>query len=111
MSTEQRAKRRVNKPCDIRLTFDIAGHHVVLDKCDIMDQHDNTIHIVDTADGTDRFHITVVTVTREGNVCSYVEKNVLRQQAIGTSLHYFFFCAPVVYIFSLTAKAVWHHEE
>ena len=111
MSIKQCAKRRVNKPCDIRLTFDITSHHVVLDKCDITDQHDNTIRIVDTVDGTDRFHVTIVTVAREGEVCAYIEKNVLRQQAIGTSLHYFFFCAPVVYIFSLTAKAVWHHEE
>ena len=68
MSIEQYAKRRVNKPCDIRLTFDITSHHVVLDKCDITDQHDNTIRIVDTADGTDRFHITIVPVAREGEV-------------------------------------------
>mgnify|MGYP007082274128 CR=1 FL=1 len=86
MSIEQCAKRRVNKPCDIRMTFDIASHHVVLDKCDIMDQYDNTIRIVDTVDGTDRFHITIVTVAREGEVCAYIEKNVLRQQAIVGSL-------------------------
>ena len=82
---EPSAKKRMHKASDIQLTFAAEDCHIVTANADPMDEYDNSISIINNADGDVKFQATFVTVKTGDDLCSFFEKNSFRRQALDSS--------------------------